>query len=464
MELNPLNDPVQVPDAADEDRKRDLTRRSTSSTITRPNCHALTTGGTIGGVNRHCRAPLARTRQLTPEALFCERGYRMHISAKGLALSAGLSGALLLVGTNALAASVPSTLTLETHHPSMRQVLRPGSTGHWVMTLQADLALLGYSQEVGPVDGIFGPKTQAGLKAFQIKHGFPSTGITSPAVWQDILAGLGLMPALKHTSANTKALEAVHPAMRQVLHAGSTGHWVMTLQADLALLGYKPGPMTGYFGGGTVAALRRFEVKNGFAPTGITSPAVWQDILAAFGLVAPVRVNHRKTTMPTTTQFTTPTTGSGSIQSGPVLPATFPTGGPPTPEPSLPNASAGIKGQFPPSVKTIDGRPVLKAFHMVATSYAPTLVDNYPYGPVDAFGTPLENGMVAVDPRVIPLGSVVYVTGYHDNYLPAKGFLGKAMDTGGAIKGDRVDIFINASEQVVSDFGVQQVTVYQLGS
>jgi 3D (Asp-Asp-Asp) domain-containing protein len=71
--------------------------------------------------------------------------------------------------------------------------------------------------------------------------------------------------------------------------------------------------------------------------------------------------------------------------------------------------------------------------------------------------------MVAVDPRVIPLGSVVYVSGYHDNLLPPSGFLGKATDTGGAIKGDRVDIFINAAPVGISDFGVQNVTVYVLG-
>lgn len=92
-------------------------------------------------------------------------------------------------------------------------------------------------------------------------------------------------------------------------------------------------------------------------------------------------------------------------------------------------------------MKTIDGRPVLKAFHRIATSYGPSLADNYPYGPTDAFGQPLQNGMIAVDPSVIPLHTVLYVTGYHDNYLPSGGFLGQAMDTGGAIKGDRVDLF-----------------------
>src|SRR6185312_15520406 len=51
-------------------------------------------------------------------------------------------------------------------------------------------------------------------------------------------------------------------------------------------------------------------------------------------------------------------------------------------------------------------------------------------------GTVPHWGTVAVDPRVIPLGSTVYIQG-----------LGvfKAEDTGGAIIGDRVDVFVGTS-------------------
>ncbi|NRU36276.1 3D domain-containing protein [Clostridium beijerinckii] len=56
--------------------------------------------------------------------------------------------------------------------------------------------------------------------------------------------------------------------------------------------------------------------------------------------------------------------------------------------------------------------------------------------------TPVRNqgGMstIAVDPSVIPLGSKVYVEGY--GYAIAS-------DTGGAIKGDRIDIYINSSNE-----------------
>lgn len=57
--------------------------------------------------------------------------------------------------------------------------------------------------------------------------------------------------------------------------------------------------------------------------------------------------------------------------------------------------------------------------------------------------------VIAVDPSVIPLGSKVYVEGFGEAI---------AADTGGAIKGKRIDIFIPA-EQDALDFGVKKLKV-----
>jgi 3D (Asp-Asp-Asp) domain-containing protein len=84
-------------------------------------------------------------------------------------------------------------------------------------------------------------------------------------------------------------------------------------------------------------------------------------------------------------------------------------------------------------------------------------------GPVCALdGSRLRPGMIAVDPKVIPLGSKVYVTGYTHPALPFGGFVGIAADTGGAIKGNRIDIYMEASPSSVSAFGFQNVKVYIL--
>jgi 3D (Asp-Asp-Asp) domain-containing protein len=102
--------------------------------------------------------------------------------------------------------------------------------------------------------------------------------------------------------------------------------------------------------------------------------------------------------------------------------------------------------------------PESASLSLVATAYGPSRQDNYPYGPVDLFGRPLKPGVVAVDPRVIPIGTRLWISGYHDPNLPAGGFLAVAADTGGAIRGHRVDIFLDGGPAAVAAFGVQHVT------
>ncbi|TGE33311.1 NlpC/P60 family protein [Desulfosporosinus sp. Sb-LF] len=57
-------------------------------------------------------------------------------------------------------------------------ILREGSTGTDVKTLQTEFNQEGYT--VGPVDGIFGPKTKAGVLKFQTDQGLTTDGIAGP--------------------------------------------------------------------------------------------------------------------------------------------------------------------------------------------------------------------------------------------------------------------------------------------
>jgi 3D (Asp-Asp-Asp) domain-containing protein len=240
--------------------------------------------------------------------------------------------------------------------------------------------------------------------------------------------------AATHVS-RLKAEMRHHPAMRQVLRLGSHGHWVMTLQADLALAGFtQVGGADGWFGPRTRAALAAFQRSAGLRPSGVANPRTWQALLIRLGVLPGNAAKSRGAA-------TSPSQASQGA-----TPNAYPFGG---------NAAAGVGG-------TIDGHQIVAVYHMRATAYGPSANDNYPYGPVDYFGQPLQPGMVAVDPSVIPLKSLVYVTGYHDPNLPAGGFLGRAMDTGGAIKGKRIDIYMDAGPRAVSNFGIEPVTVYVL--
>jgi 3D (Asp-Asp-Asp) domain-containing protein len=114
-------------------------------------------------------------------------------------------------------------------------------------------------------------------------------------------------------------------------------------------------------------------------------------------------------------------------------------------------------------VKTASGEELHfdKTVSAVATAYTDTPGQNGSWGNVDYFGNPLKLGTIAVDPSVIPLGTKVYVTGYTFDGLP-HGMIATAADMGGAIKGNRIDIFVPSTYGNVEAFGMQNVTVYEL--
>ena len=66
-----------------------------------------------------------------------------------------------------------------------------------------------------------------------------------------------------------------------------------------------------------------------------------------------------------------------------------------------------------------------------------------------ATGVPAGPGIIAVDPRFIPLGTRVYVPGWGE---------GIAADTGGAIKGNWIDVWLPSQAQAL-DWGIRQVTI-----
>jgi 3D (Asp-Asp-Asp) domain-containing protein len=89
------------------------------------------------------------------------------------------------------------------------------------------------------------------------------------------------------------------------------------------------------------------------------------------------------------------------------------------------------------------------AISMVATAYT---ANCYGCSGMTASGQRAGHGIVAVDPRVIPLGSHLYIPGYGHAV---------AGDTGGAIRGNRVDLGFNSDADAMQ-FGRRPVTVYVL--
>ena len=89
------------------------------------------------------------------------------------------------------------------------------------------------------------------------------------------------------------------------------------------------------------------------------------------------------------------------------------------------------------------------AMSMIATAYTAGCTG---CSGITASGRPAGHGIVAVDPRVIPLGTKLYIPGYG---------AAVAGDTGGAIIGNRIDLGFNSYGDAIR-FGRRAINVYVL--
>lgn len=102
-----------------------------------------------------------------------------------------------------------------------------------------------------------------------------------------------------------------------------------------------------------------------------------------------------------------------------------------------------VRDVAPMGVPEVGGPQVLT---MLATAYSHGCGNGDGY---TATMTRPRPGVVAVDPTVIPLGSELYVEGYG---------LARAEDTGGDIKGERIDVWFDEPSRAI-EFGRRMVEV-----
>jgi len=151
--------------------------------------------------------------------------------------------ALVDAGGNALAAKADPLL-------SGSRPLRTGSRGADVRRLQE--LLTGLQHGPGPVDGIFGSKTDRAVRAFQSDRGLAVDGVV----------GRVTRGALESTSADPERLVRV----------GSRGNDVRLIQDRLAASGYDPGPVDGIFGPRTELAVLAFQDDHSLLADGVVGP------------------------------------------------------------------------------------------------------------------------------------------------------------------------------------------------
>lgn len=147
-----------------------------------------------------------------------------------------------------------------------------GSRGQGVAHMQANLAKFGY--DVGAIDGDFGPKTEAALRAFQRDARIEVDGVFGPqsrAAMEDRYYGRGAWaPAPTPPPAPGPAV----PPFPGTVRRGDRGESVRQVQQRLADRGWHI-DVDGIFGPQTERVVTQFQAEKGLVVDGIAGPQTW---------------------------------------------------------------------------------------------------------------------------------------------------------------------------------------------
>ncbi|MBW4649966.1 MAG: peptidoglycan-binding protein [Kastovskya adunca ATA6-11-RM4] len=134
--------------------------------------------------------------------------------------------------------------------------LRRGSNSQAVANLQRSLKASGYYN--GPVTGFYGSLTEAAVRNFQASQGLRVDGI----------AGASTLTALRDlpSGGGSGGVGGTFPGS---LRRGSSGPDVVNIQNRMRTLGIYDGPVTGFYGSQTEAAVRNLQLRNGLPVDGI---------------------------------------------------------------------------------------------------------------------------------------------------------------------------------------------------
>ena len=204
-------------------------------------------------------------------------------------------------------------------HRRAPPAIRPGAgyPGGSARVLEVQRVLSSLRYECGPLDGLFGPQTQAAVQWFQVKRGFLPTGIVNEATLRRLRALSRASPGMdaaassseleahflpsagwqgrpirnphRHTSPVTLDPAGLRDGRARPLRLGAGyrsavgSQRVRQVQRDLRRLGYRPGAVDGLFGPRTKSAVQWFQMKHGLRPRGTVNAMTLGHLRALLG-------------------------------------------------------------------------------------------------------------------------------------------------------------------------------------
>ncbi len=134
--------------------------------------------------------------------------------------------------------------------------------------------------KIPTVNGVYGPQTEAAVRAFQSVFNLNVDGIVGKATWYQIKAIYNAVKRLAEVSSEGVSEQEAQAAFASELSEGDSGVYVRTLQIYLATLAffdnaYPAVAVDGVFGAATRAAVEYVQRQNGLPVTGTVDRATW---------------------------------------------------------------------------------------------------------------------------------------------------------------------------------------------
>ena len=413
---------------------------------------------------------------------------------------------------NLLVATVDTTINIDNTNVNgdPNYVIQFGMQGEDVAELQNILIALGYMS--GTADGICGEATVNAIAYFQSTHGLIVDGICGQTTFDainkeaaDFTAGNKSAAAQnnksdsnnEHNNDNNNTYRTNHnnrnnstspPIVSGIIEFGMQGANVTALQKRLIALGFLGGEADGIVGDATVAAIKKFQISCGLPADGIAGALTIAKLNEAN-----LNSAQNNNQINNSNQSSQTVESGGYAEIGSVIKFGMHGEGVVLVQRKLiehgflSGEADGIAGNStisaikkfqssvglePTGICDLQTYAALENadYNISDTSWSNTseripsfkrtvYVEATAYSRFDAGvgthtarGNPVRRGIIAVDPLFIPLGTRVYIPGYGEAI---------ADDTGGAIKGNRIDIAFDTYEEAIR-FGRQSIEIYIL--